>query len=284
VIKVKLIHNQPLDLASTFQSGQVFVWRQDGSWWNGVLGDHLIMLREQPGVLEFRTTLRPESRLIPLLYRYFRLDDDLASIQASLSKDTRVAEAIHHYPGLRLLRQDPWPCLAAFICSSNTNILRIIKMIDQLSLALGQVVSIGGVTRSVFPSATIVADAGEVALRELGLGYRARYLAETAKIITENSLKLERLREMSFGDARNCLLKMAGVGDKVADCVLLFSLEKPQSFPIDRWVRRVLEESYSIPRELPYQLLMAWAQNQFGPYAGYAQQYLFHRRRVETKL
>ena len=281
---MRLVHNQALDLASTLQSGQVFVWRQEGAWWNGVLGDHLVMLRQRPGVLEFRTSMRPESRLTPLLHRYFRLDDDLATIQAGLSKDTRVAEAIRYFPGLRLLRQDPWSCLAAFICSSNANILRIMRMIDQLSLALGQVVSIGNISRSVFPSARIVADAGESVLRQLGLGYRARYLAETAKVITENPLSLERLREMSFAEARRYLLGMTGVGEKVADCVLLFSLDQMQSFPIDRWVRRVLEESYPISKDLSYQSLMTWAQKQFGAHAGYAQQYLFHRRRMGAKL
>tara|TARA_B100001750_G_scaffold100484_1_gene79504 strand:- start:516 stop:989 length:474 start_codon:yes stop_codon:yes gene_type:complete len=157
-------------------------------------------------------------------------------------------------------------------------------MVDQLSLALGQVVSIGNISRSVFPSARTVADAGEPVLRQLGLGYRARYLAETAKVITENGLNLELLREMSFADARRYLLGMTGVGEKVADCVLLFSLDQMQSFPIDRWVRRVLEESYPISKDLSYQSLMTWAQNQFGAHAGYAQQYLFHRRRMGSKL
>ena len=81
---MRLVHNQPLDLASTLQSGQVFAWRQEGAWWNGVLGDHLVMLRQRPGVLEFRTSMRPESRLTPLLHRFFRLDHDLAKIQICL--------------------------------------------------------------------------------------------------------------------------------------------------------------------------------------------------------
>jgi N-glycosylase/DNA lyase len=271
---------QPLDLESSLESGQAFRWRRRGGWWEGVLGWELVWLRQGPGRLEYRTDWEPPEAIAPALLRYFRLDDDLPAIQRSLSWDPRVAEAVRRHPGLRLLRQEPWECLVSFICSSNSNIPRITGTIEGLCQAFGRPVELGRRRRFTFPTPEALAGAGQKALERLGLGYRAGYVARTAQIIAGGSLTLEALREAPYEEAKRALLALPGVGEKVADCVLLFSLEKLEAFPVDVWVRKALRE-YPEARKVKDAKLAAWARERFGPRAGYAQQYLFHRRRRE---
>ena len=276
---MRLAVGQPLDLATTLHSGQVFGWRWEGGWWNGTVAGHLVLLRERRDGLEYRTSLRPTKALAPVLCRFLRLDDDLPAIQKELGRDPLVAEAIGGHPGLRLLRQDPWECLTAFICSTHSNIPRIAGIVERLSVTYGVPVSMGRLTRHARPGPEALAEAGEARLRELGLGYRARYLAGSAAMVASGQIDLEALREASYAEAHEALRTLPGVGEKVADCVLLFSLDKLEAFPIDRWVRRAMEEWYLDGVQLSYQAMGVWAQERFGPQAGYAQQYLFYHRR-----
>ena len=276
---MRLLFDQPLDLATTLHSGQVFGWRWEEGWWNGVVEGHLVLLRRRRDGLEYRTALRPARALAPVLWRFFRLDDDLAAIQEELSSDPLVAEAIGQHPGLRLLRQDPWECLTSFICSTHSNIPRIAGIMERLSVTYGRPVSMGSLTRHGRPGPEALAEAGEARLRELGLGYRARYLAGSAAMVASGLIDLEVLRHAPYAEAHEALRALPGVGEKVADCVLLFSLDKLEAFPIDRWVRRAMEEWYLGDGKLSYQAMEEWAQGHFGPLAGYAQQYLFYRRR-----
>jgi N-glycosylase/DNA lyase len=270
----------PLDLAATLDGGQAFRWRRDGEWWHGVIGGNVVRLRQIPGGLALESAPEAPGHLAPLLRRYFRLDDDFMEVQRLISQDARVAAAVSQHPGLRLLRQDPWECLAAFILSANSNILRISKTVEALAERYGQRVRLGRLIRHIFPSPKVVARAGEAGLRALGLGFRAPYLAATAEAVASGRIALERLREVPYEEARVALMALPGVGEKVADCVLLFSLDKLEAFPVDRWVRRALRDWYPECRHLPDRRLGQWARQHFGPLAGYAQQYLFHRRRL----
>ena len=273
---------QPLDLESTLESGQAFRWRRTGAWWNGVLEGHVVELRERPGGLQYRSSLSIPQGMDVALSRYFRLDDDLPAIQRSLSQDPEVARAIADYPGLRLLRQEPWECLVSFICSSNSNIPRIRGIIERMARSFGRPVGLGRRRRFTFPSPEALAEAGEKRLAKLRLGYRAAYVARTARIVAEGRLSLLALREAGYQEAKDALLELPGVGEKVADCVLLFSLEKLEAFPVDVWVRRALEERYLGGEKRPPKALAAWARDRFGRHGGYVQQYLFHRRRSEA--
>ena len=214
---------------------------------------------------------------------YFRLDDDLPAIYAQLCRDERLAAAVERHWGLRILRQDPWECLIAFICSQNSNIPRIAGMQETLANTLGGTASLGSLTRRTFPTPEALASAGEARLRELGLGYRARYVAATAETVAAGGLDLLALRDAPYEDAKAALVALPGVGEKVADCVLVFALEQMDAVPIDRWVRRALEEWYLDGQRLSYRDLWAWTREAFGPYAGYAQQYLFFRRRATAR-
>ena len=275
--------DQPLDLPLTLESGQSFRWHEDGGVWSGFIEGRLLTLeRDDFGLrVAFDAASQPDAERA--VRDYFRLDDDLPAIYAQLCEDERLAAAVRRHWGLRILRQDPWECLIAFICSQNSNIPRIAGMQETLANTLGGTASLGALTRRAFPTPDALAAAGEARLRELGLGYRARYVAGTAEAVAAGGLDLPALRGAPYEDAKAALIALPGVGEKVADCVLLFALDQLDAAPIDRWVRRALEDWYLSGRRLSYRDLWAWTREAFGPYAGYAQQYLFFRRRETAR-
>jgi N-glycosylase/DNA lyase len=214
------------------------------------------------------------------LCSYLRLDDDLEAIYTHIDTDRRMHQAIAQYRGLRLLRQDPWECLVGFICSANSNIRQISATMATLARRYGRPLKLGEYVDYSFPAPEKLAEAGEASLRALKMGFRAKYVAQVAERVARGDVKLEPLRHLPYQEAKEVLLSLPGVGDKVADCVLLFSLDKLEAYPIDRWVRRAMEEWYLDGAKLNYRNTRAWALETWGPYAGYAQQYLFHRRRL----
>ena len=182
---------------------------------------------------------------------------------------------------MSILRQDPWECLIGFIISSNSNIPRIAGNVESLADTFGGSVELAGRRRGLFPTPRQLAGAGEPALRELRLGYRAKFVARTAEIVANGGIDLHALREAPYEKALQALVELPGVADKVANCVLLFSLDQPTAFPGDVWVRRAIEEWYLPPSEkMTDKKMRLWAQNKFGEHAGYANQYLFHYRRL----
>ena len=269
-----------LDLAATLESGQAFRWRPTGDGYCGVLDGNVVLVAPAAGGLEVSSALALPEVVWPRLADYFRLEDDLPGIRRAVDVDACIRAALDRYPGLRLLRQDPWECLVAFICSATSNILRISAMVEGMAQAYGESVSLGAVTRHTFPGPERLAEAGEERLRALGLGFRARYVASVARMVVGGELDLTELRCLPYEEAHRALLGVPGVGDKVADCVSLLALDKLEAFPIDRWVHRALEEWYGLPERRPYRELRAWAAEHFGRYAGYAQLYLFHARRL----
>lgn len=281
--------DQPLDLALTLQSGQAFRWRRSGEWWHGFVGGELVLLRPEGAALEVLSAPGSRRGLASRLRSYLRLDDDLPAIYRGLSRDEHLRRSIQELRGLRLLRQEPWECLVGFLCSSHSNIPRISGVMERLAERFGSPRKLEGVARCTFPLSEQLTQAGERELRGLGLGFRAKYVAQAAAMVSRGEVSLERLRGLSYEDGKRALLALPGVGDKVADCVLLFSLDKLEAFPIDRWVRRSLEEWYGLTpetlglppgrRTMPYERLRAWATERFGPLAGYANQYLFNHRR-----
>jgi N-glycosylase/DNA lyase len=186
---------------------------------------------------------------------------------------------------MRVLRQEPWECLVSFICSANNNIPRITRNVGDIASAFGPPILDGASGPSAFPTAEQLAEAGETALRKLGLGFRAKYVAAAAERVAQSRIDLYGLREASYQDALDALVELAGVGDKIANCVLLFSLDKLEAFPVDVWIDRALRDWYFTPNgeTVPRVRMRAWAQKRFGRYAGYANQYLFHQRRLEGR-
>ena len=277
----EIVTEQPLDLAATLESGQAHRWRREGGWFSGVVQGNFIKIRQLGQRIEFRSQPWPQSTVTPLLHSYLRLDDDIHAIQAEIGRDPRVSKMISLYPGLRLLRIEPWECLISFICSANSNISRIHQNMETLAQHYGDPIAMDGQVRHTFPTPAQLAEAGEAELRRLGLGFRAPYVDQATRSVMEGRLDLTGLIRMPYSEAKERLMECRGIGPKIADCVAVFSLEKLEAFPIDVWVRRALGEWYFTGEKTPAdRVLLEWAQGHFGRYGGYAQQYLFHGRRM----
>lgn len=281
--------DQPFDLAESLESGQAHRWKNLGDgWYSGVLGDWLIHIRQNAEGVEFCAAgSRPggDAGALPdLLQSYFRLDDDIEAIYADIGMDRRVSQMVDRYPGLRILRQDPWECTVAFICSATSNIPRIHQNMEAMADSLGESLELNGEVRRTFASPEQLASAGEGFLRELGLGFRAPYVAAAARQVCEGELDLDELIRLPYPETKSRLMECYGIGAKIADCIAVFSLEKLQAFPVDVWVRRALAEWYfPMQKKPPDRAMVEWAQEYFGQYAGYSQQYLFHARRREGR-
>ena len=295
---MRLSIGQPFALASSLESGQAHRWRRarqedadrEGGWHWGIICGNLIKIRPfeddrggAPYSVEFRSAPAAEPGYTEsLLTSYFRLEDDIEAIYREITRDPQVASMVRRYRGLRLLRTEPWECFIAFICSANSNISRIHANLESISERFGNPVALDGHIRYTFPSPERLAEAGEAALRELGLGFRAPYVARGALAVARGELDLEALRQIPYQDAQARLMELPGIGPKIADCILLHSLDKLEAFPIDVWVRRALQEWYFHGTKVPsYQAVTEWALNHFGQYAGYAELYLFHGRRLK---
>ncbi|MCE2469790.1 MAG: 8-oxoguanine DNA glycosylase [Dehalococcoidia bacterium] len=290
-LRVSLAIDQPLDLDASLDSGQSFRWRRDDAEpgaWLGVLEGRVVRLRRTRSGVE--AEVEPEAGLsaeeiATRLTAYFRLDDDLPAIQRALAADPHVTAGIVVFPGLRILRQDPWEILAGFILSSTSNIPRIARTMELLASSLGEEARLGGVRRHAFPSPEAVAEAGEGRLRELRCGFRAAYLAAAADAVAAGRLPLHELRGAPYAEAAAALTALPGIGPKIADCVMLFSLDRAEAFPVDLWVRRALVDHYGLDPKLSYDSVREWAWERFGANAGYANQYLFwHIRQTRRPM
>lgn len=274
-----------MDLESMLLGGQAFRWRLEDGWYHNVLFNNIVTARQVEGGVEFHCGPDDEAVIAPLFRDYLRLDDDLEAIGESISKGEQISAAVSKYLGLRILRQEPWECLVSFICSANSNIPRISKNVEDMAVNFGPALEMNGYVRSVFPSPDALADAGEQKLRDLGLGFRAKYVAGAAVSIARGDVDLFSLREASYDEALEALVELPGIGDKVGNCILLFALDKTQAFPVDVWIDRALKEWYPevVEQKLSRKAMRPWAQEFFGQYAGYANQYLFHGRRLQDK-
>ena len=275
---------QPIDLEASLLGGQAHRWKREGDWYSGVLGDDLVLLRQQDRAIELQSSSSASEAMLSKLRRYLRLDDDLEAIYGAITQDANVASQVNRYPGLRVLRQEPWECLVAYICSANSNIETIHLNMERLSDAFGHTLALNGHRRNTFPTPLDLAEAGEMELRDLKLGFRAPYVHQAAVAVIEKRIDLDHLVVAPYLEAKAELMALKGIGDKIADCIALMSLEKLQAFPIDVWVRRALADWYFPGQKTPTnRVLLPWAQDYFGSYAGYANQYLFHGRRLKDR-
>ena len=203
---------QPLDLETTLFSGQVFRWRKRESWYEGVVFGQIVRVREVEGGMAFETADDEVDLTASRLRDYFSLDVDLAEVYSALSRDRGLREALDRYRGMRVLRQDPWETTLSFLCAQNSNVLRITRNIEDMCRSFGRAMSFGGHTRHAYPTPEALAGAGEGALRDLGLGYRARYIVAAAEGVARGEIDLLALRETSYDGALDALMALDGVG------------------------------------------------------------------------
>jgi len=296
-MEIKLDRSKvPFSLEHTLDCGQLFRWKKLGDWWYGVAADRVIKIKQNDDRLIFQVF--PETANQGFIENYLRLDDDLPSILSEISKDEHMRKAIRLFCGLRISRQEPWECLISYICATYKNIPAIKKMIFNISRCFGKKLTFDGYNFYTFPKPSDLAQACPKELRSCGLGFRAERILETAKIVDSGEFSLASLKNMDYWKARKELLVLPGVGQKVVDCVLLFSLEKLEAFPIDVWMKRAATNLYAshfdssfvervsskgsiTPKE--YGTISSFGREYFGRYAGYAQEYLFHLLRTQQE-
>ncbi len=268
------------NLGHTLECGQVFRWDKiSPSQYEGVVGPEIFRVRGEKEGLLIETS---SPRLRPSYIKsYFDLTLDLAYIYNRICKDKHIKAAITKFKGLRIIRQPLWECTASFIISAYNNIPRIKGIVYNLSRCSGRPLILNGKVNYSFPEAQVIADLSISRLKGCGAGFRAPYLKKAARAFLTGSITAEDLHNRPYEEAKDILIGLDGIGDKVADCVLLYSARRFEAFPVDVWIKRVMECLYFKGKKASENNIRAFAREYFGEYAGYAQQYLYHYARCE---
>ena len=269
-----------IDIDNSINSGQVFLWEKQGSDWYGINGQDILKINKNGAIKSIRN----------LKIDFFRKNDNMQEIIKSISKDKTVKKAVKEYEGLRLFRQDPFQCLISFIISSNSNIQKIKNSLEKITKKFGKKVKIQNKEFFLFPEPEKMAKATIDEIKSCGVGYRAPFIKEAAKMVILKKIDFEYLKKCDYHEAKKNICLVPGIGNKVADCIMLFSLNKLESFPLDTWMIKILEKYYSKEFKIEtktitqkqYELLHEKIVNYFGPYCGYAQQYLFKMEREKN--
>ena len=244
----------------TLSCGQVFRWNKDiENHWHGFIKGNIAKLKQSGDDL-FCESKASKAEII----EYFNLDIDYPRILRSISKDPLIKKAVKKYHGLRIIKQDPFECLATYILSSQNNIPRINKMVNELSRTFGKKIVFEGREYYQFPTLKALAGTCSADYHSCRLGFRNRYLEDAINKLCTGEVRLDRIDKMPYQEAKAELLKVKGIGKKVADCILLFAYNKYEAFPIDVWIERVMEKYYK-GKDGSY----------FGKYSGYAQEFLY---------
>lgn len=268
------------DLAATLASGQSFRWREVNGAWENVLTGRWVRLSSE--AQSIKACVSHPTDDWQWLRDYLQMDLDLQAIYKGFpSDDPHLAAARESCSGLRLLKQDPWETLAGFICSSNKRIVQIEQILNEVCRRFGKPVCAGW---NSFPTAARIAASNETELRACRMGYRAKYLLGSARMIANGQINLIGLGEFNFSAARAEIQRLPGVGPKVADCILLFAYGYPEAFPMDTWILKALSQLYFPRRKPKPKRLQTFIKKHFAPHHGYAQQYLFHHVRTQGGL
>ena len=259
------------NLVHTLECGQVFRATKVGDWHYVNARDRLFKVRQTYDDLTYDGDADEA-----FLRRYFSFDHDLNQILAGIALDEHISKAIEQYRGLRIMRQDPWECLVSFLCSRAQNIPNIKKTVESICETFGKKVRLDDYVSYAFPAPGQLKDME--GLKAAKTGFRAESIAAANSLQTEESLAA--LAKPPYPDAKKKLMELPGVADKVADCVLLFSLGFLQAFPVDTWIKQAMCECYFGGQKVSPDKIREFAQIYFGEYAGYAQQYLFCQIRL----
>lgn len=259
---------EDFNLEATLESGQVFGFTKDSRGrYEGVIFGTLVQLYQDREFLSIEGNGSAVSE--HSIRTYFDLDHNLTILYRLLCEDNHLRSIYHRLRGLRIIRQEPWEALACFIISSNNHIKRIQRIRRNLSQAFCR-------SEFRFPEACDLVSSDERTLRELGLGYRAPFLLSAAGYVSASPVNFNHIRETSYEQAKSELMNFPGVGEKVADCVLLFGFQKYEAFPVDIWILRAMRKLYFRGRKVSGEKVRAYGQKRWGLYAGYVQQYLYY--------
>jgi N-glycosylase/DNA lyase len=297
-----------LNLYTTLESGQTYVWRREdgrmyaeddwktagrdpGPWYYTVVptrdgrvahrdpdAQHVVRVRRAGDDLEWESSTDAE----PLIRELLRLDDDLHAIEAAAPDDQLFRDAFDYGRGMRIVADPPFACTISFICSAQMRVARIHDMVTALADAYGEEIQFDGDTYHAFPTPDRLAAASEAALRDLALGYRAPYVQQTAAMVADGDAHPDDARDRDYEAARDHCTTFVGVGDKVADCILLFSLGHLEAVPLDTWIRTCIADYYPDCDRGNYADTSRAIRERFGgAHAGYVQTYVFHYLRTQ---
>lgn len=276
------LFRENFNLEYTLDCGQVFRWDYIDGWWTGVVNGDIARLQQDPesGEVQVDSEL-PES----FFENYFRFDDDLDAILKEVNKDEFMDEAIRKYRGLRLIRQDPWECLISYILATAWSIPNIKRGISMLCKNYGEEIEDGYYS---FPNPASLIHACDEDMRACKLGFRGGRVIKAARHVEEGNLVLDEIFKMDYDAAKQRLMFLEGIGEKVADCILLFAFEKMEAFPVDTHVEKVVRTIYGnhdyFNGVVTKSKIGNWGRMYFGRYCGYAQKYFFYQKRQEGLL
>jgi len=277
--------DERIDVRNTLESGQSFLWEHQGEgladskepWYSAVINGEGVRVRDEGDGAVYETTGLEDERVRELL----GVDESLGEIHDAVTQDERVNRAVEEFGGMRVVSDPFFPCAVSFIISAQNRIPRIRKLVNEIAHEWGEPVDGYG---HGFPSPEKLAEVGEKPLRDLGLGYRAPYVVESARLVANGEVIPDRIREMEYEEAHDAVQKLMGVGDKVGDCILLFSLGFNEAVPLDTWMETVIKEEFPEFDHDGYTETADAFRKEFGQYAGYAQSYLFHYARQTDSI
>lgn len=277
---INLQPDQPFSLDQSLSCGQVFRWdrAENGSWY-GVVKGQAIKIRQDGVKLSFKGANRE------FIENYFSLDIDLEPVVASFDRDPFIHGAVTKCRGLRLIRQPKWECLISYTIATNSNIPTIRRRIAAIAERFGKEILFDGRTFYSFPEPGDISCEEEGELSCCRLGYRQPFVFRTACDISDRETWEHSITVLPYEEARKELMKRTGIGPKAADCIILFAFEKYEAFPVDVWIRRIMQEHYPVPADSgkaltkrEYDAIRGFGREHFGKYCGYAQEYLFAAR------
>ena len=285
-----------LNIHSTINSGQYFLWEKRNNSWYGTYEDSILKIT----LPENKDNLTYEYDSFPRIENWqqsvFRLDDKYDEIIDEISRKDKVVENItKKYIGLRIMRQKPIQCIISFLCSSNNNIPRIRFILLNLSRKFGKKIEWNNNTFYTFPTLKTLSTISQSELLHCGFGYRAEYVRKTVQTIVDQKIDMQLLKDSDYSKSKQEILKLSGVGEKIADCILLFSFDKVEAFPMDTWIIKLLQKKIGhmivLDSELKindkitpsqYRLVSKKIREHYGKYSGYAQQFLYYSIREEN--
>ena len=272
------------NLKSTLYCGQAFRWKHVDGIEEAVVRGRLLRLEQVEDTIIIHPPV--DDTTIDIVVDYLRLCDNHSYIENELKGiDEIMAKAVSYSSGLRLLRQDPFECLISYIISANNSIPLISRAVNLLSERFGSKIEFNCREYYTFPSPKDMENATEEGIFACKTGFRAPYIHKAVERITSGDIDLASIADMEYMSAKKELLGVLGVGDKVADCVLLFSMDKLSAFPVDVWVDRIVRNLYFDGKKMSKKEVRQWGENKFGKLSGYAQEYLFtYAREVRPEV
>ena len=267
-----------LDLELTLNSGQTFHWVREGEGWMGAIGAQATYLEQRDGELFVN------AGAASVATNYLALDHPLEEIYGTFPSDAVSQSALEFCRGMRILRQPKWEAVGTFITSSMKQVAHIAQISHTLRRKFGEALKWRSHPVYAYPTPTAFAGLEEADLRACALGYRAKNLLAAARLVAAGEVDLEGVARLEDCEAQKQLMRLPGVGEKVATCARLFGFERLRAFPVDVWIERVIREKYfEGSAKVTKNSIREFCASAFGPYGGYMQQYLFHHARLTWK-